>query len=218
VKIEIKLLNNKSYKNDDNFNDAIERWQDKGWILADVAQDIKSHGFDAVAILWRPKEDNEYGLWRDTYLGWHLAASGDGLFNGKGERIAGDSEISIYNALGLAWQRPEERDWGGAMARIVDVDKTRSEIRHQFAMWDIDPSEFEILWEEDRSTGRLIRRPGARVRYMRDGQWQEIACYNSRLVLNAKEGKKWLKRERKSALERIPISGCSQNPGRSHLI
>ena len=41
--------------------------------------------------------------------GWHLAASGDGLFNEKKERIAGDSEISIYNALGLPWQRPEER-------------------------------------------------------------------------------------------------------------
>ena len=41
--------------------------------------------------------------------GWHLAASGDGLFNAEGERIAGDSERSIYDALGLPWQRPEER-------------------------------------------------------------------------------------------------------------
>ena len=41
--------------------------------------------------------------------GWHLAASGDGLFNEKGERIAGDSEKSIYEALGLPYQRPEER-------------------------------------------------------------------------------------------------------------
>jgi len=42
-------------------------------------------------------------------MGWHLAASGDGLFNEKEERIAGDTEISIYNALGLPYQRPEER-------------------------------------------------------------------------------------------------------------
>ena len=42
-------------------------------------------------------------------LGWHLHASGEGLFNERGERIAGDSELSIYNALGLPWQRPEER-------------------------------------------------------------------------------------------------------------
>lgn len=41
--------------------------------------------------------------------GWRLAASGDGLFNGNGERIAGDSEMSIYKALGLAWQEPWER-------------------------------------------------------------------------------------------------------------
>lgn len=41
--------------------------------------------------------------------GWHLAASGEGLFNQEGERVAGDSEESIYEALGLPWQRPEER-------------------------------------------------------------------------------------------------------------
>lgn len=42
-------------------------------------------------------------------MGWHLHASGDGLFNETGERIAGESELSIYNALGLPFQRPEER-------------------------------------------------------------------------------------------------------------
>lgn len=41
--------------------------------------------------------------------GWHLAASGDGLFNENGQRIAGDSEESIYEALGLPYQGPEER-------------------------------------------------------------------------------------------------------------
>lgn len=64
------------------------------------------------------------------------------------------------------------------MARVVNVDRTRAEIRHTFALWDIDPSEFEILWEEERDTaGRIFRRPGARVRYLRNGQWQEIACF-----------------------------------------
>jgi len=41
--------------------------------------------------------------------GWHLAASGDGLFNEKGERIAGNSEESIFQAIGLPYQEPEER-------------------------------------------------------------------------------------------------------------
>ena len=63
------------------------------------------------------------------------------------------------------------------MVKSVDVDKTRAQIRHQFALWDIDASEFEIIWEEDRSSGRIIRRPGAKVRYMRGGQWQEVACF-----------------------------------------
>ena len=41
--------------------------------------------------------------------GWRLAASGGGLFNEKGERIAGDTEESIYEALGVPYQRPERR-------------------------------------------------------------------------------------------------------------
>ncbi len=41
--------------------------------------------------------------------GWHLAASGDGLFDETGKRVAGDSERSIYEALGLKYQEPEER-------------------------------------------------------------------------------------------------------------
>jgi len=42
--------------------------------------------------------------------GWHLAASGEGLFDATGVRIAGDTEYSIYKALGLTWQLPEERE------------------------------------------------------------------------------------------------------------
>lgn len=59
----------------------------------------------------------------------------------------------------------------------VDVDQTRREIRHTFALWDIDPSEFEIVWADDRSSGRIVRLPGATVRYMRNGQWQSVSCY-----------------------------------------
>lgn len=41
--------------------------------------------------------------------GWQLKANGDGLFNQQGERIAGDSEQSIYQALGIPYQEPQER-------------------------------------------------------------------------------------------------------------
>lgn len=47
---------------------------------------------------------------RAKNLGWRLHADGAGLFNEKGERIAGDTEQSIYNALGLKYQEPWERD------------------------------------------------------------------------------------------------------------
>jgi len=63
------------------------------------------------------------------------------------------------------------------MARTVDLEITRREIRHTFDLWDIDPSEFEIQWEEERSGTRVTRRPGVTVRYTRNGQWQQIACY-----------------------------------------
>ena len=41
--------------------------------------------------------------------GWHLKASGEGLFDEVGNRIAGDTEESIYQALGIPYQEPEER-------------------------------------------------------------------------------------------------------------
>jgi hypothetical protein len=63
------------------------------------------------------------------------------------------------------------------MKMTVDIDRTRGEIRRQFALWDIDQSEWEIVYQEDRSSGRIIKQPGATVRYMRGGKWQEIACY-----------------------------------------
>ena len=42
--------------------------------------------------------------------GWRLHASGEGLFDENGQKIAGASEESIYQALGLSWQSPWERD------------------------------------------------------------------------------------------------------------
>ncbi len=61
--------------------------------------------------------------------------------------------------------------------RGVTTDQTRREIRDTFRKWDIDPSEFEIVWEEERESGRIIRRPGATVRYYRAGTWQLVSCF-----------------------------------------
>jgi len=41
--------------------------------------------------------------------GWQLKANGDGLFNEQGKRIAGDTEQSIYQALGIPYQEPQAR-------------------------------------------------------------------------------------------------------------
>ena len=41
--------------------------------------------------------------------GWHLKASGEGLFDEDDNRIAGDTEESIFSALGIPYLEPNER-------------------------------------------------------------------------------------------------------------
>jgi len=41
--------------------------------------------------------------------GWYLKANGDGLIDHRGNRVAGDTEESIYQALGIPFQEPRER-------------------------------------------------------------------------------------------------------------
>lgn len=42
--------------------------------------------------------------------GWHLFADGKGLFNESKERIAGNTEESIFEVLGLKYAEPWERE------------------------------------------------------------------------------------------------------------
>jgi DNA polymerase (family 10) len=41
--------------------------------------------------------------------GWQLKANGDGLFDEHNNRVAGDTEQSIYEALGVPYQEPQRR-------------------------------------------------------------------------------------------------------------
>lgn len=41
--------------------------------------------------------------------GWHLHVDGSGLCNEKGQRIAGNTEKSIFQALGLPYAEPQDR-------------------------------------------------------------------------------------------------------------
>lgn len=57
-------------------------------------------------------ENNIRLCMRATDLGMHLSASGAGLFNSQFQRIAGDTEQSIYEALQLPYQEPMDREVG----------------------------------------------------------------------------------------------------------
>jgi hypothetical protein len=37
-----------------------------------------------------------------------------------------------------------------SVRKPVELDVTRTDLRNNFRLWDIDQSEFEILWEEGR--------------------------------------------------------------------
>lgn len=65
------------------------------------------------------------------------------------------------------------------MALRVDIDRTRKNIRAMFHQWDIDPSEYEINYQEEvLTTGVRRRLAGATIRYLRDGKWQNVSCYS----------------------------------------
>jgi len=55
------------------------------------------------------KENNIWLCSLAKRKGCHLKANGDGLFDENGNRIAGDTEESIYQALDIPYQEPKER-------------------------------------------------------------------------------------------------------------
>ena len=53
LKIKVKVLYDYKYKNDDAYEKAIERWDAKGWVVADVAQDFVNCGDQAATIIYK---------------------------------------------------------------------------------------------------------------------------------------------------------------------
>ncbi len=49
---------------------------------------------------------------RARLLGMHLKANGEGLLDAQGKRVAGETEESIFKALGLKYRDPQEREFG----------------------------------------------------------------------------------------------------------
>lgn len=57
-----------------------------------------------------PKESNIKLCSLAKKKGWHLHADGQGLFDEASNRIAGETESSIYHALGVKYEAPEARN------------------------------------------------------------------------------------------------------------
>ncbi len=97
------------------------------------------------------------------------------------------------------------------MALRVDIDRTRKDIRGMFLQWGIDLSEYEINYQEEiLTTGVRRRLPGATIRYLRDGKWQNVSCYSKwDRATNLRQIFLFLDRIRKSEKVGIQYEGLS---------
>lgn len=97
------------------------------------------------------------------------------------------------------------------MALRVDVDRTRHQIRNMFSQWGIDPSEYEIVWQDETLTTGVRRRlPGATIRYLRDSKWQTVSCLSKwDRATNLRQLFLFLDRIRKSEKVGIQYQGLS---------
>ena len=65
------------------------------------------------------------------------------------------------------------------MALGIDLKTTRQDIRDCMDKWNVGPENYEIAWEDKGLEGANVRYPyGVRVRYLRNGVWQEVSCLN----------------------------------------
>ena len=56
MRIKVKVLYDDKYKTGEHFDSAIERWEAKGWVLADVVNSFKDYSNAAIIYLVERKE------------------------------------------------------------------------------------------------------------------------------------------------------------------
>jgi DNA polymerase/3'-5' exonuclease PolX len=66
--------------------------------------------FTILLIRTGSKRHNQYLATLAQRRGWHLYADGRGLYDSEGNRIAGDSEESFFQVLGIPYLEPSRRD------------------------------------------------------------------------------------------------------------
>lgn len=97
------------------------------------------------------------------------------------------------------------------MALRVDIVRTRQDIREMFLQWGIDPSEYEINYQQEvLLSGARRRLPGATIRYLRNGKWQNVSCFSKwDRATNLRQIFLFLDRIRKSEKVGIQYAGLS---------
>ena len=66
MKIKVKVLYDEKYKTGDHFDEAIERWGGKGWILADMVNSFEDYSNAAIIYLVERKEVNHATIRNDV--------------------------------------------------------------------------------------------------------------------------------------------------------
>jgi DNA polymerase (family 10) len=110
----------------------VTTWWELGGKIVEIADRVERQGDKLTTFIFKGIQVDLYYASRETWStlvlirtgskennirlcmlardrGWQLKANGDGLFDEHGNRVAGDTEESIYEALGLPFQEPWER-------------------------------------------------------------------------------------------------------------
>ncbi len=94
------------------------------------------------------------------------------------------------------------------MARTVDANRTKTDLRHMFDLWGIDV--FSIQREQEEFVGgRMKRGEGVTVQYLRKGEMQTVFCNHSDYGTNVRSIFLFLDRVRIAEKSGISYQGLS---------